>query len=151
MGGAEPLDLEFDLIIETGLPPGFSADAATRLALFVLEQEGMSGPWSVAVALVDDDRLRELHREFMGIDEPTDVMTFPAELPGEGGGDIAISVDRAAVQGPEHGLDPASETLFLIAHGLLHLCGWTDALPEERERMLARQTELLSGFVRSST
>jgi probable rRNA maturation factor len=143
-----PLDLEFDLIEEATLPAGFSSGQAEELAEFLLGAEGANGPWSVAVALVDDDRLRELHRDFMDIDEPTDVMTFPAEIPGAGGGDIVISVDRAAEQGPEHGHTAAEETIFLIAHGLLHLCGWDDASDRDRAAMLERQREIIAAFER---
>ncbi|MGI9252256.1 MAG: rRNA maturation RNase YbeY [Thermomicrobiales bacterium] len=146
MTGLPPFELEFDLIEETDIPAGFSSEEAERMASFLLRLEGQTGSWSVAVALVDEARLQELHRDFMGIDEPTDVMTFPAETPGVGGGDIAISIDRAGEQGPEHGLTAAEETMFLIAHGLLHLCGWDDATPEDRAAMLDRQREVLSAF-----
>lgn len=146
--GRANLDLEFDLVPEAPIPVGFSGELASELAGFVLRAEGESGAWSIAVALVTDDRMRILHRDFMSIDEPTDIMTFPAELPGAGGGDIVISVDRAAEQGPEHGNSAGRETLYLIAHGLLHLCGWDDATPEERGAMLARQQALIEAFER---
>jgi probable rRNA maturation factor len=73
-------------------------------------------------------------------------MTFPAGEAGQEGGDIVISVDRAADQGPEHGFSVDDEVRFLFVHGLLHLSGWNDLNQEDRERMLARQTELLAGF-----
>ena len=50
------------------------------LAAFVLSSEG-TGSWEITVALVDDARLQSLHRDFMGIDTPTDIMTFPADEP----------------------------------------------------------------------
>jgi probable rRNA maturation factor len=81
----------------------------------------------------------------MGIDEQTDVMTFPAgeEEEREAGGDIVISIDRAAEQGPEHGHTTAEEVAFLIVHGVLHLCGWDDHAAEDRAAMLERQREIL--------
>lgn len=138
----EHLTLAFDLLVETELPPGFDPGAVGSLARCVLAAEGAAGAWQVAVALVDDDRLRALHRDFMGIDEATDVMTFP--LGDAPGGDIAVSVERAAEQGPHHGLTAADEVLFLVAHGLLHLCGWDDPTDRDRVAMLARQGELLA-------
>ncbi|MFM9108167.1 MAG: rRNA maturation RNase YbeY [Chloroflexota bacterium] len=144
-----PLVLDFELVQDAPPPADFRAEAAARFAEFALRREGAAGPWIVTVALVDDARLRELHRAFMGIDEPTDIMTFPADEPGAGGGDIAISVDRAAEQGPAHGNTPAAEVMFLIAHGLLHLCGWDDASAGDREAMIARQAELIAEFSRS--
>jgi probable rRNA maturation factor len=144
------LDLDFDVSVETPPPPGVDLAEWPRLARFVLHAEGQRGPWTVAVALVDDARIRELHRDFMGVDSATDVITFPAAEPGEAasGGDIAISVDRAREQAPDFGVSAADETTFLLVHGLLHLCGWDDATPEERSRMLDRGRALLDRFVR---
>ena len=117
---------------------------------FVLRAEGAAGPWAVAVALVSDDRLRALHRDFMGLDTPTDVMTFPAgdaRLEADPhGGVVVVSTDRAAEQAPDYGHAPAEEIRFLVVHGLLHLCGWDDATPADPTRMLARQTSLIAAF-----
>ncbi len=84
----------------------------------------------------------------MGLDTPTDVMTFPAdgEAGGAGGGDVVVSVERAADQAADFGQTPAEEIRFLVVHGLLHLCGWDDATTERRSRMLDRQAELLEAF-----
>ncbi len=122
-----------------------------RLVRFVLAEERQAGLWSVSVVLTDDPGLRRLHREFMGLDTETDVMTFPltdgAPAPGdEQGGDVVVSVDRAAAQGPEHGHTTAAEVRFLVVHGLLHLCGWDDATEDQRAAMVARQAELLARF-----
>lgn len=142
------LALEIDVILEANPPPGLNPAELERLAAFALDREGASGRWAVAVVLTSDQRLRELHRDFMGIDSETDVMSFPSEdAPDrDGGGDIVVSVERAAEQAPEFGHDPATEVRFLVVHGLLHLCGWTDEDEERRAAMLARQTELLAAF-----
>ncbi|HEU0116348.1 MAG TPA: rRNA maturation RNase YbeY, partial [Thermomicrobiales bacterium] len=134
------LDLEFDVATEAPLPPGLDLAGWPRLARLVLSEERASGAWTIAVALVDDARIRALHRAFMDVDTATDVITFPAAAPGEppSGGDIAISVERAQAQASDFGLSPAAETTFLLVHGLLHLCGWDDATPAERTRMLER-------------
>ncbi len=124
----------------------------TSLVARALQMERTSGSWEVSVVLVDDDELRTLHREFMDIDEPTDVMTFPAGVDEEreAGGDIVISVERAAEQGPEHGHAPAEEAAFLIVHGVLHLCGWDDHTDADRAAMLERQRVILESW-RSGT
>ncbi len=142
------LQLEFDIALETAPPPDLDLDAWPRLARYVLSEEGQYGAWVVAAALVDDERIREMHRDFMGVDTATDVITFPAAGPDEPpiGGDIAISVDRARAQAPDFGLSPADETTFLLIHGLLHLCGWDDATPDDRQRMLDRGRALLDRF-----
>ena len=80
----------------------------------------------------------------MGIDTPTDIMTFPAdESAGEHqGGELAISVDHARTQAVAWGHSPGEEIAFLVVHGLLHLLGWRDDTDEQRQRMLDRQHEL---------
>jgi probable rRNA maturation factor len=143
--------VDVTVLVEATLPADFDPDELDRLVHFVLERERQSGDWSVAVVLTDDERLRALHRDFMGLDEPTDVMTFPLDggVPGqseERGGDVVVSVERAAEQAASFGLTPAQETRFLVVHGLLHLSGWRDEDDEQRTRMLDRQRELLAEF-----
>jgi probable rRNA maturation factor len=143
--------VEVTVLVEATLPAGLEPDELERLVPFVLERERQGGDWSVAVVLTDDERLRALHRDFMGLDEPTDVMTFPLDggMPGQGeerGGDVVVSVERATEQAVEFGLSPAQETLFLVVHGLLHLSGWRDEDDVQRTRMLDRQRELLAEF-----
>jgi rRNA maturation RNase YbeY len=142
---SEQLDLSFSVVREAEAPPGVADDDLESLAVFVLSTEGATGSWQVTVALVDDARLQSLHREFMGIDTPTDIMTFPVdESPGEiQGGELVISVDHAVTQASAWGLSPDEEIAFLVVHGLLHLCGWRDDTDEQRQRMLDRQRELI--------
>ena len=143
----DSVDLDFDVISDE---PSISVDHAAFEALcrYVLRASGQAGRWVVAVALVSDDSLRRLHARFMDDDSVTDVMTFPAGEPDQEGGDIVISVDRAAEQGPEHGFTTDQEVRFLFVHGLLHLCGWNDLTPSDRKRMLTQQTRLLELFDR---
>lgn len=113
-----------------------------------LAAEDADGVWSVAVVLVDDAEMQRLHRDFMAIDEPTDILTFPydPEFNGGVGGDLVISVDTAREQGAEHGNTVAQEIEFLVVHGVLHLLDWGDSDPDDRARMLIRQTEILNGL-----
>jgi len=142
---SERLDLSFSLVNEAEAPPGVAVERLESLAAFVLSAEGATGSWEITVALVDDARLQALHRDFMSIDSPTDIMTFPTdESAGEPqGGELVISVDHAMTQATSWGLSPGEEIAFLVAHGLLHLCGWRDDTDEQRARMLERQHVLI--------
>lgn len=141
------LDLDFSLEHMTVAATGTESDRLKDIARYVLEQQGASGAWTVAVALVSDEHLQRLHFDFMGVDEATDVMTFPlSESGGEQGGDIAISVDHALAHGTEWGNSPAEEIEFLMVHGLLHLMGWRDEDDGQRTEMLLRQEEILQGY-----
>jgi probable rRNA maturation factor len=147
-----PLELVVNVIEDAALPEGADVSKLSPLLRHVLEAEGRTGEWAVNIALMTDEALRALHRDFMGVDTVTDVMTFPNDPEPWGqeqGGDIAISVDRAAAQAPEFGTDPWEEIRFLVAHGALHLCEWDDASDADRERMLARQRELIDSFDRA--
>lgn len=147
---AQPLSLDFTLVRDGASPSLVQEEQLESLALAVLEAEGASGEWEIAVALVSDEELQAMHQQFMGIDEPTDIMTFPY---GEGsqGGDLAISADHALARAAEWGNTPAQEIEFLVAHGVLHLLGWRDTSQEERAAMLARQQELVDDWSRRGT
>jgi probable rRNA maturation factor len=147
---AQPLSLDFTLVRDGASPSLVQEEQLESLALAVLEAEGASGEWEIAVALVSDEELQAMHQQFMGIDEPTDIMTFPY---GEGsqGGDLAISADHALARAAEWGNTPAQEIEFLVAHGVLHLLGWRDTSQEERAAMLARQQELVDHWSRRGT
>ena len=84
----------------------------------------------VTVAFVSDRAMRELNKRWRGKSGTTDVLSFPSGQEefekGEGAtlGDVVISVEQAARQAAEHGLDFEGEVAQLILHGLLHLCGY---------------------------
>ena len=82
------------------------------------------------VAFVSDQAMRDLNKRWRGKRGTTDVLSFPAGQEefekGEGLslGDVVVSVEQAARQAAEHGLDFEDEVAQLILHGLLHLCGY---------------------------
>lgn len=148
-GRAFELDVTTVFEVDLSTLPDVTAEQLAAVARAVLAAEGARGPWEIAFVLVDDVRLQALHRQFMGIDEPTDVMTFE-RTPEDGepgspaeGGDIIISVDRAFDQAPGSDQSPAREVMFLAAHGVLHLTGWVDHTDEERAAMLDRGETIL--------
>ncbi len=97
---------------------------------------------TVALRVVDDAAIRRLNRDFRGVDEATDVLSFPADdLPGHGG-DIALSWDAVERQAKANGNSPAAEAAALVIHGLLHLAGWDHADAAAQDAMDARTREL---------
>lgn len=75
------------------------------------------------VLLTSDRRLRQLNRDFLGKDAPTDVLSFPSPGPGGFPGEMAISVPRAREQAAARGHSAETEIAILMLHGLLHLLG----------------------------
>lgn len=139
---------------EVELPGAIDEASISSLVSHVLASEGVTEEWQVGVQFVDDSTMQAAHAEFMDIDEPTDIMTFPYadddDIWGESeaGGDLIISVDTARENAEVAGWSHADELHFLVAHGLLHLIGWDDHSDTDRTAMLKRQRELLQAWVR---
>jgi probable rRNA maturation factor len=108
---------------------------------------------SVTVALVPDDRVRRLNRQYRGRNQPTDVLSFPADEPGQLG-DIVIAAGVARRQAASAGHSLGTELRVLALHGLLHLLGYdheTDVGTMQRvERRLRRLGGLREGLIERS-
>ncbi len=89
--------------------------------------------------LTDDAEITVLNRNYLGKDRPTDVISFyQAEKPEERGdilGDVVISVETAKRQADERRKSLDDELDLLLAHGILHLLGYTDYTEEEARQM----------------
>ena len=102
-----------------------------------------AAPSEVTVLLTDDARIQDLNRRYRGLDEATDVLTFPAEeiFDGEAAdGDLAISVPYATRQAVRRGVPLETELAYLAIHGALHLCGLDDATEAEADAMRRRMS-----------
>lgn len=103
----------------------------------------------IGLALSDDALLRQINRDWRGIDRATDVISFAYDErePGAAGlpvrGDVLISLDRMRDQAQRYRVSPGTELARLVVHGTLHLCGHDHARAAERRRMRARETALL--------
>jgi probable rRNA maturation factor len=89
-------------------------DAWTTFAEKALNAIGDSGS-SATIAFVSDRSIRKLNQQFRGVDKATDVLSFPADEP-DNLGDVAISVETAAKQAQENGLQFDDEIAQLILH-----------------------------------
>ncbi len=119
----------------------------------------------VNVLLTDNREIQEMNREYRQIDRPTDVLSFPMieyDTPSdfsrveeefcdcfnpESGelmlGDIILSVDKVEEQALTYGHSTERELAFLVAHSMLHLCGYDHMEEEERLIMEKKQEEIL--------
>jgi len=144
------LDAAIDIVLRADPPADLDLAALPGLIRSALAAEGATGAWEIALVLTDDAGIQALHRDFLGLDTPTDVMTFPLGEEPDGtaaqGGDIVVSSERAAAQAGDFGHSSAEEVRFLLLHGLLHLLGWDDGSEAERTAMLDRQAALLAAF-----
>ncbi len=115
--------------------------------------------WSVGemtVLYCSPKAMCELNREHLGIDEVTDVLSFPfsdepaklANMTMPYLGDLAISLHVCAAQAPEHGHATGDELALLLTHGLLHLLGHDHDTPAKKDKMW-RVTDKLLALTRS--
>ena len=122
-----------------------------RAALAALEHESQSLDSELSIVLTNEARLHELNLNYLGIDAPTDVLSFPAsETDPETGaryiGDILISIPRAQAQADAAGHPLESEVQLLVVHGVLHLLGHDHADADEKARMWKAQAEVLANL-----
>ena len=128
-------------------------DKLEHAALAALQQQGETEEMDLSLVIEDDARLHQLNNEFLGIDAPTDVLSFPSgeeEVDPETErfylGDVIISYPRALEQSAAAGHAVMDELRLLVVHGVLHLLGHDHAEPEEKARMWAAQNEILRGL-----
>lgn len=103
------------------------------------------------IIFVDNERIRQINREYRSIDRPTDVISFALNDNDESNyfaenelGDIFISIERAIEQAADYGHSIEREVGFLAVHGYLHLCGYDHMTEEDEKIMFARQDEILN-------
>jgi probable rRNA maturation factor len=99
----------------------------------------------VSIALVTDEAIHDLNRQFLAHDYPTDVLSFPLEdSPPLLEGEIVVSVDTARQGAAEVGWSWEDELLLYVVHGALHLAGYGDKSPEAAEEMRAAEADVLA-------
>lgn len=147
---------EIDIFVEEEFRGLVDEDWARRIAQAVLQAEGVAPPYEVSLVFTDSEALRQLNRDYRGVDEPTDVLAFSMlrkketdfsfTLPPDGItrlGEIIVSYPQAAEQAREQGISHERELALLIIHGILHLLGYDHEESEEENKMRGRERELL--------
>lgn len=137
-----------------------------EVALAVLDIEECPYETEVSLLLTDNQGIRVFNQETRNIDAPTDVLSFPNveyDTPGnfdiveeqeadcfepDSGelilGDIIISVEKVISQAKEYGHSTKREFAFLVAHSMLHLCGYDHMTPSDEQEMIKKQEAILN-------
>jgi probable rRNA maturation factor len=112
----------------------------------VLREEGVAAA-TVSVAIVDDECIRGLHRDYLSIDSATDVLSFVLEeSKSELEGEVIASAETAAAAAARFGWPADDELLLYVIHGTLHLVGYDDCDSKSRLKMRARERRYLASF-----
>jgi probable rRNA maturation factor len=135
--------------IEAEFP--FPEDLLERAVNAALVHESEPLDSELSIVLTDEARLQRFNRDYLGIDAPTDVLSFPAsETDPETGaryiGDILISIPRAQAQAASAGHPLETEVQLLVVHGVLHLLGHDHAQAKEKALMWKAQAEILESL-----
>lgn len=144
--------------IEVNNESTYDIDEASlqRLAIYCLDAMRVHQDAEIAIVLVDEAAMEQLHVQWMGEPGPTDVLSFPMDelRPGNDDvitpagvlGDVVLCPQVAEVQAEGAGHSTMDELLYLTAHGILHLLGFDHAEPEEEKEMFSLQRDLIIGF-----
>lgn len=139
-----------------------------QVAEAVLDAEDCPYEVQINVLLTDNEGIHGFNKEYRGIDKETDVLSFPNldfESPADFAieesreadyfdpdsgelilGDIIISVDKVNEQAESYGHSTRREFAFLVAHSMLHLCGYDHMETEEAAIMERKQELILNGL-----
>ena len=98
----------------------------------------------IGYMFVDDEKILEVNREYLGHDYYTDIITFDYDEDDVVSGDIVISLDTVRSNAELFGKEYDDELHRVIIHGILHLCGINDKGPGEREIMEAAENKALA-------
>ncbi|RKR73904.1 rRNA maturation RNase YbeY [Frondihabitans australicus] len=151
------------MTIEINNESGVEVDepAILRLATFALDQMHVHPEAELAIVLVDEGAMEQLHVQWMDEPGPTDVLSFPMDElrpgtedePTPAGllGDIVLCPQVAAAQAVTAGHSTLDELLLLTCHGVLHLLGFDHAEPEEHAEMFGIQGRILDAFAQADS
>ncbi len=119
-----------------------------QAAQLTLEVSGKADKADLGIVVGSDEFVRRLNKKYRQVDEPTDVLSFPAgeEDPDTADlylGDVVISLPRAQEQAAAGGHPLEAELQLLVVHGTLHLLGYDHAEISEKDVMQAAQDKIL--------
>ncbi|MFF1879027.1 rRNA maturation RNase YbeY [Leifsonia sp. NPDC058230] len=132
--------------------------ALQRLATYAFDIMHVHPDAELAIVLVDEAAMEQLHVQWMDEPGPTDVLSFPMDElrpgtedePSPAGllGDVVLCPQVAQAQAETAGHSLMEELLLLTTHGILHLLGFDHADPAEEREMFGIQRDILIGFSR---
>jgi len=146
------INVLFDEGFEGAIDEGFLREVAANALTAEKQSDAEMG-----ILVTGQEKMRQIHKEYMGEDEPTDVLSFamkekgPADAPdfvfpsGDAVhlGEVIISYPQAEMQAVERGHSARKEVAILLIHGVLHLLGYDHDQSEHQKKMQAREKAIL--------
>ncbi|MCX7694550.1 MAG: rRNA maturation RNase YbeY [Caloramator sp.] len=139
-----------------------------RAVEFTMKYENFNKPYELSIIITDNEEIREINKQFRGINKETDVLSFPMleydegyyeegeievdieDINPESGavvlGDMVISLEKAKEQSIEYGHSFERELAFLVVHSTLHLLGYDHEIEEDRIIMRRKEEDILNNI-----
>lgn len=154
--------MEINVLIDEGLEARLEVSWLQSVAEQALVAQEVGPDAEISLVIASQERVRQLNRDYLGKDAPTDVIAFsmlPAPTAGgESGvspfvappdgvshlGEVIVSYPQAVIQAEEHHHPVKKELAILIIHGVLHVLGYDHAEPDQERQMRAREAEILN-------
>ncbi|MDZ7780121.1 MAG: rRNA maturation RNase YbeY [Gemmatimonadota bacterium] len=136
-----------NVVVDPGTFRAADADVLRRAVFATLEAEGAEGV-ELSLTLLGDEGIRELNREHLGRNRPTDVLAFALDDATGLVGDVYLGFDQARRQAEQHGAPLTEELVRLTIHGTLHVLGYDHPDGDDRydSPMFGRQERILDGM-----
>jgi len=130
----------YETDFELGDEPRYT-DWISRLIKSENKKEG-----EISYVFCDDEYLHNINVQYLQHDTLTDIISFDYSVGNEINGDIFISVERVQDNAKDFGVPFEEEILRVMAHGVLHYCGYKDKSPEEEQIMREKENEKIEMF-----
>jgi probable rRNA maturation factor len=142
--------IDLQLALDAPGIPG--VDAFTRWAAAALSEAGQTEPVEITVRVVDADESQALNRDYRGKDKPTNVLSFPGDVPDFLRaelevlplGDLVICAPVVVAEATAEGKPVEAHWAHLTVHGVLHLLGFDHIEDADAEVMEAREIAALA-------
>jgi len=124
-----------------------------KAACLCVEKEGLNPDNAeISLTFVSKDEIHELNRTYRGVDNHTDVLSFPMiedfDEIGEDDefmlGDVVICLEKARQQAEEYGHSEEREIVYLFVHSVCHLLGFDHMEEDEKAEMRQREEEVMT-------
>ena len=154
--------MEINVLVDEEFAGSFEVSWLRHVVEQVLTAEEADADSELSLVITNQEKIRQLNRDYRGKDAPTDVLSFamlrgasadrenamaPFVTPPDGQshlGEVIISCPQAVIQAEEYGHSVEKEITRLIIHGVLHLLGYDHAEPDPERQMRVREAAVLS-------
>ena len=143
-----PADITLDVQRATSYPSVPGDDDLARWAAAAVGDHRAEA--EISLRIVDEEESQALNRQYRGKDKPTNVLSFPADIPPELGlpllGDLVICAQVVAREAEQQHKALSAHWAHMVVHGTLHLLGYDHIEDDEAEIMESLETRILAGL-----